>query len=325
MAGAIFSAVFYRTFVAKFNRLKGLVIRSTGSWYAVLNEQGETVDCRIKGKFRIQGIKSTNPVSVGDRVEYEQPDPDQAGVITTIGDRKNYIIRKATKLSKQTHVIAANIDLALLITSLVTPATKIGFLDRFLVTAEAYNIPTAIVFNKADLYPDQALDLFTDLRALYEPLGYPCLLVSALDGTNLDVLSDLMKDKINLLAGHSGVGKSTLINAIEPTLDLRTAAVSDYNQKGMHTTTFAEMFPLTNGGFIIDSPGIKSFGLVDIEPTELGHFFPEIAGRMNNCRFNNCVHINEPGCAVKEAVEEGEIGPSRYENYLHLYRGDKDY
>ncbi|NCD69245.1 ribosome small subunit-dependent GTPase A [Mucilaginibacter agri] len=302
--------------------MQGLVTKSTGSWYQVQTPEGDVVDCRIKGKFRIKGITTTNPIAVGDRVEFEaEPDQD-TGVITKLFDRKNYIIRKSINLSKQAQIIAANLDQAFLVVTLASPRTSLGFIDRFLVTAEAYDIPACLVFNKLDLFSDQGLEILAEYEAVYENLGYRCFKVSALEGTNIPEVQAELKDKITLFSGHSGVGKSSLMNAILPELALRTNQVSDWSDKGMHTTTFAEMFELPEGGFIIDTPGIRELGVIDIEQQELGHFFPEMRQRMHDCRFNNCRHINEPGCAVLAALEDGEIEPSRYESYLSIYHGN---
>jgi ribosome biogenesis GTPase len=302
--------------------MQGLLIKSTGSWYQVQTPDGQRIDCRIKGKFRMQGITTTNPVAVGDVVEFEMEPEQESGVITKLHQRKNYIIRKAINLSKQAQIIAANLDQALLVVTLASPRTSLGFIDRFLVTAEAYDIPARLIFNKVDLFSDEGLEILADLKAVYEKIGYPCFEVSALEGTNIDKVQELLKDKVTLFSGHSGVGKSSLINALLPNLDLRTHMVSEWSDKGMHTTTFAEMFELPQGGFIIDTPGIRELGVIDIEKNELSHFFPEMRSRMNQCRFNNCRHINEPGCAVLEALEEGEIELSRYESYLSIYNGN---
>jgi len=302
--------------------MQGLLIKSTGSWYQVQTPDGQRIDCRIKGKFRMQGITTTNPVAVGDVVEFEMEPEQESGVITKLHQRKNYIIRKAINLSKQAQIIAANLDQALLVVTLASPRTSLGFIDRFLVTAEAYDIPARLIFNKVDLFSDEGLEILADLKAVYEKIGYPCFEVSALEGTNIDKVQELLKDKVTLFSGHSGVGKSSLINALLPSLDLRTHMVSEWSDKGMHTTTFAEMFELPQGGFIIDTPGIRELGVIDIEKNELSHFFPEMRSRMNQCRFNNCRHINEPGCAVLEALEEGEIELSRYESYLSIYHGN---
>jgi ribosome biogenesis GTPase len=302
--------------------MQGLLIKSTGSWYQVQTPDGQRIDCRIKGKFRMQGITTTNPVAVGDVVEFEMEPEQENGVITKLHQRKNYIIRKAINLSKQAQIIAANLDQALLVVTLASPRTSLGFIDRFLVTAEAYDIPARLIFNKVDLFSDEGLEILADLKAIYEKIGYPCFEVSALEGTNIDKVQELLKDKVTLFSGHSGVGKSSLINALLPNLDLRTHMVSEWSDKGMHTTTFAEMFELPQGGFIIDTPGIRELGVIDIEKNELSHFFPEMRSRMNQCRFNNCRHINEPGCAVLEALEDGDIELSRYESYLSIYHGN---
>ncbi len=300
--------------------MKGVVVKSTGSWYLVRElDGGQLYDCRIKGKFRVAGIKSTNPLAVGDFVSFEPEEKDEGqGSIDGIENRKNYIIRKSVNLSKRVHIIAANMDQALLVTTLAQPATSTGFMDRFLSTAEAYNIPTIIVFNKCDLYDSEEIRSELDYRkAVYSAIGYPCLETSATKGEGLSELASLLKGKTTLLSGHSGVGKSTLINAIEPSLNLRTGAVSSSHNKGQHTTTFAEMHPLKMGGDIIDTPGIKGFGLVNMEDTDLSHFFPEIFSFSKACKFHNCKHINEPQCAVKDALDEHKIAPTRYESYLN--------
>ncbi|NHA06252.1 ribosome small subunit-dependent GTPase A [Mucilaginibacter sp. HC2] len=302
--------------------MQGLITKSTGSWYQVQTPDGQRIDCRIKGKFRMKGITTTNPVAVGDVVDFEMEPDSENGVITNLHQRKNYIIRKAINLSKQAQIIAANLDQALLVVTLASPRTSLGFIDRFLVTAEAYDIPARLIFNKLDLFSDEGLEILADYKSIYENIGYPCFEVSALEGTNIDQVQELLKDKVTLFSGHSGVGKSSLINSLLPSLDLRTHMVSEWSDKGMHTTTFAEMFELPQGGFIIDTPGIRELGVIDIEKQELSHFFPEMRERMNQCRFNNCRHINEPGCAVLEALENGEIELSRYESYLSIYHGN---
>jgi ribosome biogenesis GTPase len=302
--------------------MQGLITKSTGSWYQVQTPDGQKIDCRIKGKFRIKDITTTNPIAVGDIVDFEMEPDREDGVITNLHQRKNYIIRKAINLSKQAQIIAANLDQAILVVTLASPRTSLGFIDRFLVTAEAYDIPARLVFNKLDLFSDEGLEVLADYKAIYEDIGYPCFEVSAIEGTNISQVQALLKDKVTLFSGHSGVGKSSLINVLLPELDLRTHMISDWSDKGMHTTTFAEMFELPQGGFIIDTPGIRELGVIDIEKQELGHFFPEMRERMNQCRFNNCRHINEPGCAVLEALEEGEITLSRYESYLSIYHGN---
>lgn len=302
--------------------MKGLVIKSTGSWYRVKTDDG-VLDCRIKGKFRTKDIKTTNPIAVGDYVEVEsEPDLDTA-VISKLYDRKNYIIRKSVNLSKQAQVIAANLDQAFLVVTLAAPRTSLGFIDRFLVTAEAYDIPARIIFNKLDLFSDEGLEILAEYENIYSNLGYPCYRVSAKEGTNVDEIVTELTDKVSLFSGHSGVGKSTLINKIIPGINLKTGDISEWSEKGQHTTTFAEMHELPFGGYLIDTPGIRELGIIDIEPQELGHFFPEFRDRMDQCKYYNCRHINEPGCAVLEALEEGEIEPSRYDSYLSIYHGNE--
>ncbi|WP_276359442.1 ribosome small subunit-dependent GTPase A [Daejeonella sp. H1SJ63] len=299
--------------------MQGLVIKSTGSWYEVLTDEGKTINCRIKGKFRTLDIKTTNPVAVGDHVEIE-PEPDQeTGLIKALKPRKNYIIRKSVNLSKQAQIIAANLDQAFLIVTLASPRTSLGFIDRFLVTAEAYDIPAKLIFNKLDLFSDEGIEILKEYQRIYENAGYPCYSVSALKETNIDQIRELLKDKVTLVSGHSGVGKSTLINALLPGTELKTGEISDWSDKGKHTTTFAEMFELPFGGYLIDTPGIRELGVFDIEKQELGRLFPEIRKLMGDCRFHNCRHINEPGCAVLAALEEGEFEPSRYDSYLSIY------
>jgi len=280
---------------------------------------GERYDCRIKGKFRIKDITTTNPLAVGDIVDFDLEPEQETGVITNLHQRKNYIIRKSINLSKQGQIIAANLDQALLVVTLASPRTSLGFIDRFLVTAEAYDIPAKLIFNKLDLFSGEGLEILAGYMAIYQNIGYPCFEVSALEGTNISQVQELLKDKVTLFSGHSGVGKSSLINVLLPDLELRTSEVSEWSDKGTHTTTFAEMFELPQGGFIIDTPGIRELGIIDIEKEELSHFFPEMRTLLNQCRFNNCKHINEPGCAVLEALENGEIELSRYESYLSIY------
>lgn len=302
--------------------MQGLVIKSTGSWYTVLGEDQNRYECRIKGKFRMQGLVSTNPVAVGDQVEFNIEPEQETAVINKVYDRKNYIIRKSINLSKQVQIIAANLDQAFLVVTLASPRTSLGFIDRFLVTAEAYSIPSILIFNKLDLFSEEGLEILASYMDLYEQIGYPCYAVSAVDGTNVPEIKELLKDKISLFSGHSGVGKSSLINQIIPGKELRTGEISDWSDMGKHTTTFAEMFELPFGGKLIDTPGIRELGVTDIEKAELGHFFPEMRERMNQCKFNNCVHINEPGCAVLKALDEGEIEPTRYDSYLSIYHGN---
>ncbi|QJD96408.1 ribosome small subunit-dependent GTPase A [Mucilaginibacter robiniae] len=302
--------------------MQGIVTKSTGSWYQVQTPEGNRYDCRIKGKFRIQGLTTTNPIAVGDQVDFDLEPELQQGVINKLHPRKNYIIRKSINLSKQAQIIAANLDQAFLVVTLASPRTSLGFIDRFLVTAEAYDIPASLVFNKLDMFSEEGLEILAEYKSIYENLGYPCYEVSALKGTNIPQLVTQLKDKITLFSGHSGVGKSSLMNAILPDLQLRTMEVSEWSDKGMHTTTFAEMYDLPGGGAIIDTPGIRELGIIDIDQQELSHFFPEMRDRMHSCRFHNCRHINEPGCAVLEALENGEIEPSRYESYLSMYHGN---
>ena len=307
--------------------MKGLVYKSTGSWYSVKAENGTFYDCRIKGKFRIGGIKSTNPVAVGDQVDFEieKKGDETVGVISHIDERENYIIRKSVNLSKQTHIIAANIDVAFLLITLNNPPTFTTFIDRFLVTAEAYHIKAVLLFNKIDTYNDDALLEIKFLAALYRKIGYECIGISAITGKNIDKVKTLMQDKVTMFSGHSGVGKSTLINAIEPGLALKTSEISEQHLQGQHTTTFAEMLDLSSGGQIIDTPGIKGFGVVEIDKEELGDYFPEFFELKENCKFNNCLHLEEPHCAVKEALENEEIAWSRYKSYLQILEGEEDH
>ncbi len=302
--------------------MQGLVIKSTGSWYQVVAEDGQTYDCRIKGKFRIKGIKTTNPIAVGDKVNFELEPNSATGVIDVLHPRKNYIIRKSINLSKQAQIIAANLDQAFLIVTLASPRTSLGFIDRFLATAEAYDVPTCLIFNKLDLFSEHGLEILEEYKMIYEKIGYPCYEVSALMGTNIPLIEALLKDKVTLFSGHSGVGKSSLINALLPGFEIKTGEISEASDKGQHTTTFAEMHALPFGGYLIDTPGIRELGVVDIEKEVLSHFFVEMRDRLNQCRFNNCRHVNEPGCAVLAAIENGEIAVSRYESYLSIYHGN---
>ncbi|WP_304067988.1 ribosome small subunit-dependent GTPase A [Pedobacter glucosidilyticus] len=299
--------------------MQGLVIKSTGSWYTVLGKNQHKYECRIKGKLRMKGLVSTNPVAVGDFVDFELEPEQETAVISKVHDRKNYIIRKSINLSKQVQVIAANLDQACLVVTLASPRTSLGFIDRFLVTAEAYGIPAILIFNKLDLFSDEGLEILANYMDLYEGVGYKCYAVSAVEGTHVDTIKELLKDKTTLFSGHSGVGKSSLINQIIPGIALRTGEISDWSDMGKHTTTFAEMFELPFGGKLIDTPGIRELGIADIEPEELAHFFPEMRSRMHGCKFHNCVHINEPGCAILKALDEGEIEPTRYDSYLSIY------
>lgn len=301
--------------------MTGQVIKSTGSWYLVRNQKGEVFECRLKGKIRLDDRKTTNPVAVGDIVDIET-DKD-GSQISRIHPRKNYIIRKSINLSKQAHILASNLDQAVLIATLVAPRTSLGFIDRFLVTAEAYDIPAKILFNKKDILDENSLQLQEEIIQLYSNIGYECYAVSSLNKEDIESVKPLFKDKTTLIAGHSGVGKSSFVNALEPHLELKTGDISAAHLKGTHTTTFAELFPLSFGGNIIDSPGIKELGLVEMKKEEVGHYFPEIRERMNDCKFNNCLHVNEPKCAVLKAVEDGEISRERYQSYLGILNGEE--
>lgn len=307
--------------------MTGLVYKSTGSNYWVKTASGVLFECRIKGKFRIQGIKSTNPIAVGDVVDFdiEISSGKEIGIIKHIHDRKNYLARRSVNLSKQLHILAANIDQAFLLITLNNPPTLTGFIDRFLATCEAYDIKVIILLNKSDTYEGDAVFEVKFLKQLYEKIGYECYEISAKQGTHTALLQNLMKDKITLLAGHSGVGKSTLVNSLDANLSIKTKNISEQHQQGQHTTTFAEMYDLNFGARIIDSPGIKGFGIFDMEKEEIGHFFPEFFALKSHCRFHNCLHIEEPGCAVKEALEQEEIAWSRYQNYVQMLDGDSNY
>ena len=299
--------------------MKATVYKSTGSWYIVKDEQGKIHNARIKGIFKIDGITSTNPIAVGDVVEMNiESETERTAIITEITKRHNYINRQSPRHKKQHHIIAANLDQSLLVATLKEPRTSQGFIDRFLVATEMYHVPAVIVFNKADLYKKKEIEKFEEWKAMYEKAGYKVMLVSATEGTGIDELGSLLADKTTLISGHSGVGKSSLLNALLPELQLRTQDVSGWSGKGMHTTTFAEMFDLPSGGRIIDTPGMREFGLVDLDKEELSHYFPEMRERLNDCQFNNCIHYNEPGCAIKEAVVAGEINEDRYVSYLTI-------
>lgn len=303
--------------------MKGLVIKSTGSWYEV-KHQKKVFACRLKGKFRIKGIKNTNPVTVGDIVDFELEEKQQTGVIHKIHIRKNYIIRKSVNLSKQTHIIASNIDQVFLLITIDNPPTFTGFIDRVLASAEAYKIPAILVFNKVDTYDEKTTLIKEKLKEVYTKIGYRCIDVSALNNTNIGSLKAIMKDKVSMFAGHSGVGKSTLANAIDPKLNLKTKEISTQYKQGQHTTTFAEMFTLPFGGYLIDTPGIKGFGVVDFEPNEITDYFPEFFALKGNCKFHNCLHTNEPKCAVKKALENNEVSEVRYKSYVQILEGDNE-
>lgn len=307
--------------------MTGTVYKSTGSWYTVKTLNGKFYECRIKGRFRLDGIKSTNPISVGDKVEFEleKSNNTATGVIHRIEERKNYIVRKSVNLSKQTHIIASNIDQVFLLVTIDNPPTFTTFIDRFLVTAEAYSIKTILLFNKVDTYDEETLLEVKYLASVYRKIGYECIGISATTGKNIDKVKTLMIGKVSMFAGHSGVGKSTLVNAIEPSLDLKTKVISEQHSQGQHTTTFAEMFDLSFDAKIIDTPGIKGFGVVDMEKEEIGDYFPEFFALKQDCKFNNCIHLNEPKCAVKEALENNEISYSRYKSYVQILEGEDEH
>ena len=310
---------------------RGLVIKSTGSWYTVEDENEELFECKIKGNFRIKDIKSTNPVAVGDRVEFvlvnetDTKTGRKIGLISSISDRKNYIIRRSPNLSKQSHIIAANIDQAVLIATVNYPITTTTFIDRYLASAEAYRIPVLLVFNKTDRYNEFHKSELGKLIDIYEKIGYRCITTSAKKNVGIDDLKQAVQNKINVFNGHSGVGKSTLLNLLHPGLNIKTSEISDVHQTGKHTTTYSTLYKLNFGGYIIDTPGIKGFGMLEMEAWEISHYFPEIFSISENCQYNNCSHTHEPGCAVKSAVDTGEISLSRFNSYLGLLEGDDKY
>jgi len=298
--------------------VEGIVVKSTGSWIIVRMQDGSRLECKLKGQFRLQNIKHTNPVAIGDKVNVEHLPGDSHGMITQISTRENYIIRKATKLSKVSHIIAANLDHAYLVATLAQPRTSNGFIDRFLVTAAAYYIPASIIFNKIDLYGQEQVEALDELGNIYENAGYRCYRTSAIRGDGTGLIRELLKGKVSLFSGHSGAGKSALIKAIDPSLNPRIGMLSAMHQKGMHTTTFAEMYELADSGFIVDTPGIKEFGLIDFEKTEIHRCFPEMESLLPFCQYKNCSHTHEPGCAVKEGVESGSVSVLRYNSYLSI-------
>jgi ribosome biogenesis GTPase / thiamine phosphate phosphatase len=307
---------------------KGLVIKSTGSWFEVKNSNNEIITCKVKGNFRIKGIKSTNPIAVGDHVNFiidNTVSANKIGWITSVFDRKNYIIRRSTNLSKQSHIIAANIDQAVLVNTISYPVTTTIFIDRYLASAVAYRIPVLLVFNKIDCYSEEEKNKMNSLINIYSEIGYKCIKTSAKSQEGIDLLISEIKDKINVINGHSGVGKSTLINIMQPGLNLKTSEISYMHKTGKHTTAFSEMHELSFGGYIIDTPGIKGFGMLDMEAWEISHYFPEIFEWSKKCKYNNCSHTHEPGCAVKTAVEKGIIAKSRYISYIGLLEGDEKY
>ncbi len=303
----------------QFHLEEGVVIKSTGSWYIVKPTNGEAVSCKVRGRLRLDELRSTSPVAVGDRVCFVREENPSTGTIEEIKQRRNYIIRRASNLSKQTQILAANIDQALLVVTINYPVTTSVFIDRFLATAEAYRIPVTLVFNKTDRYDLDHQKQLVEITDVYRNIGYEVLSISARKDESLDAIKTLLQDKVTLLAGHSGVGKSTLVNRLEPSLNLKTAAISEAHRTGRHTTTFAEMYPLSFGGYIIDTPGIRGFGLFDIQKEELFHYFREIFKYSKGCQYHNCTHLHEPGCSVKQAVEDEKIAFSRYNSYLSIF------
>lgn len=302
--------------------MHGLVIKNTGSWYQVKTDDGRLVECKIKGTFRLKGIRSTNPIAVGDRVQIIL-NQEGTAFINEIEDRKNYIVRRSSNLSKQSHILAANLDQCMLVVTVNYPETSTIFIDRFLASAEAYRVPVKLIFNKVDAYNADELHYMESLITLYTQIGYPCFRISAKKGEGIETIQEELKGRITLFSGHSGVGKSTLINAILPGREVKTAEISTYHNKGMHTTTFSEMFLVEGDGYIIDTPGIKGFGTFDMEEEEIGHYFLEIFKTSAGCKYNNCTHQHEPGCAVREAVEQHYISESRYTSYLNMLK-DKE-
>ncbi len=300
--------------------MKGKIIKSTGSWYHVLSE-GNSFECKLKGNFKIKETQFTNPLAVGDNVEFEWVEENKVGLIHKIESRQNYIIRKAVHPPNKYHIVASNIDQVVVVATLKLPRTSTGFMDRVLASADAYHIPAVIIFNKVDLYNEKDKDKLLAIEEIYKKIGYRTYITSALSGENMEAVEKLLKDKISVLIGHSGTGKSKIVNYIAPELALKTGTISKTHKKGIHTTTFAQMHALPIGGFIVDIPGLKEFGLVDFTPQDLAHYFPEMLQRIDKCRFSNCTHTNEPDCAIKIAVEKGQIHETRYKNYLNMIRG----
>jgi ribosome biogenesis GTPase / thiamine phosphate phosphatase len=306
--------------------IQGVVYRSTGSWYSVKDEGGKFWNARIKGVMKLDNLTSTNPIAVGDVVEMEpEPDSDNSAMVVTIKDRRNYINRQSPRVKHHQHIVAANLDQSLLIATIKEPRTSQGFIDRFLVACEMYHVPAVIVFNKFDVYKKKDIEVYEEWKDIYETIGYTVLSMSVKEGTGVEEVKHGLKDKVTLISGHSGVGKSSFINAVLPGVKIRTQDVSNWSGKGLHTTTFAEMYDLPYGGKIIDTPGMREFGLVDIEKQELSGYFPEMRKRLNDCQFNNCLHINEPDCAIKEAVRNGEISEDRYVSYYNILESIKEH
>jgi len=301
---------------------RGVVLKSTGSRYRVIYGDGKTIDCSVKGKLRIKELRTTNPIAVGDKVLFELDIKNESGIITEVLDRRNYILRKSSNLSKQSQIIAANIDQVFLMVTIILPETPVEFIDRFLITAEAYRVPAKLIINKTDLYGREEIEKMEYLEAMYGKIGYECIRLSLHDRGNLEILKDQMKDKISLISGYSGVGKTTLLNTLNPAFKLKTAEISEYHRQGKHITTFPEMHQMPFGGFVIDTPGIRGFGVVNMQKNEIYHFFREIFIISKDCRFNNCLHLDEPDCAVRAAVEQGEINFLRYRSYLNIMDSD---
>jgi ribosome biogenesis GTPase len=301
---------------------KGIVLKSTGSRYRILRNNGDVIDCSVRGKLRIKEFRTTNPIAVGDNILFEIEKKSNSGIITEVLERRNWILRKASNLSKHSQIIAANIDQAFLMITIILPETPIEFIDRFLITAEAYRVPAKIIINKTDLYPEDETAKMEYIESLYRNIGYECIRLSLKEKINLDTLKELMRGKTSLISGNSGVGKTTLLNLLNPLLNLKTAEISDYHKQGKHITTFPEMHRMPFDAFVIDTPGIRGFGVVDMERNEIYHFFREIFEKSKECRFNNCLHLDEPGCAVRNAVENGEIAFLRYRSYLNIMDGD---